>query len=284
MYKPSFLAAVAILVGLSAAVAPAWWVEGHGTIAEAAALQLPEEMPAFFRGAGKQLAHLAGDPDRWKNPSNRNLRPTEGPDHYLDLEDLEGNELPPTRFEAFVLFARLNKKPDKVGLLPYALMEHYDRLSCAFYDYRHDPDNPAVRAKCIVYAGVLAHYTGDSAMPLHTTRDYDGRKDDAGKLVQKGIHARIDAFPEKQKLPAEAMGRDLQAHRIENVWEHVVKTIRESHRHIDRCYELDRADAFERPTAESRAFILERCRAGVQFTMDMWYSAWTRSADMPRHY
>jgi hypothetical protein len=53
---------------------------------------------------------------------------------------------------------------------------------------------------------------------------------------------------------------------------------------VDRCYELDRAGAFDRPTAESRRFILERCRAGAQFTMDLWYSAWLRSATMPKPY
>jgi hypothetical protein len=53
---------------------------------------------------------------------------------------------------------------------------------------------------------------------------------------------------------------------------------------VDRCYELDRAGAFDRPTAESRRFILERCRAGAQFTTDLWYSAWLRSATMPKHY
>ena len=30
-------------------------------------------------------------------------------------------------------------------MLPYAIMENYDRLSLAFYDYRADPKNPAMR-------------------------------------------------------------------------------------------------------------------------------------------
>ena len=134
-----------------------------------------------------------------------------------------------------------------------------------------------------MYAGVLAHFTGDCAMPLHTTRDYDGRK--AGdKVVQKGIHAKIDGFPEKFGLTAEEISRGLKAKKIDDVWAHVLKQINDSHAQVDKCYELDKAGAFDKPTEESRKFILERCRVGAQFTMDLWYSAWLRSEKMPKHY
>jgi hypothetical protein len=268
------------LVGL----APAWWVKGHESIAEAAAAGLPDEMPAFFRAGGKHLAHFAGEPDRWKNPACKHLRAAEAPDHFLDMEDLQGKELPGDRYQAIALVRSLNQRPDRTGMLPYALMENYDRLSCAFYDYRADPNNPAIQMKCLVYAGVLAHYTGDACMPLHTTRDYDGRRGPDGQWVQKGIHAKIDAFPERNMLTPEEICRGLAARALDDVWAHVLHTIRESHTHIDRCYELDRAGAIDRPTPESRQFILDRCRAAAQFTMDLWYSAWVRSKTMPKHY
>jgi len=282
MYKYWLAAALILAAGVT--LAPAWWVIGHGTIAEAASARLPESMPAFFRAAGKQLNHLAGDPDRWKNPSAKHLKAAEAPDHFIDLEDLEGNELPDDRYKAAALIARLKHRPAGTGMLPYAIMENYDRLSCAFYDYRQDPDNPAIRAKCLVYAGILSHFTGDASMPLHTTRNYDGKKGEDGKLMQKGIHAKIDAFPEKNQFTAEEICRGLEAKQIEDVWAHIGKTLRESFKHIDRCYALDAAGAFDKPTDESRAFILERCRVGAQFTMDLWYSAWLRSAKMPAHY
>jgi hypothetical protein len=28
---------------------------------------------------------------------------------------------------------------------------------------------------------------------------------------------------------------------------------------------------------------MERCRAGAQFTMDIWYNAWLKSAKLPPH-
>jgi hypothetical protein len=262
----------------------AWWVLGHASIAEAAAAGLPEEMPRFFRAAAKQLGHLAGDPDRWKNPSCKHLRAAEGPDHYLDLENFQGEELPADRWKAVALLQKLKQDPARTGFLPYAILENYDRLSVGFYDYRADPKDPAVQAKCLVYAGALAHLTGDCVMPLHTTVDYDGRRDKEGRFVQKGIHAKIDAFPEKNGLTAEEMARGLTARKIDDVWGHVMKTIKESHALVGKCYEMDEAGAFDKPTKESRAFILARCRAGAQLTMDLWYSAWLRSSGMPKHY
>ncbi len=264
--------------------ARAWWVKGHESIAEAAAANLPDEMPAFFRAGGKQLAHHAGDPDRWKNPACQQLRDAIAPDHYLDLEHFQGKELPATRYAAIALLYELKEKPEKTGMLPWAIMENYDRLTCAFYDLRQDPDNAAIKAKCLVCAGNLAHYTGDCAMPLHTTLHYNGRVQPDGKVTQRGIHAKIDAFPEKNGLSAEEIARGLQVQTIDEVWVYVLKQLNESHKHIARCYELDKAGAFTKPTEESRKFILERCRAGAQLTMDLWYSAWLRSAKLPKHY
>jgi hypothetical protein len=282
--RRSLLVLAGLLALTAVSTAPAWWVKGHATIAEAAASRLPAEMPPFFRAGGKHLGHFAGDPDRWKNRLCKHLTAAESLNHYIDLEDFEGKELPEDRNKAVVLLAQLGRQPEGTGLLPYALMEHFDRLTCAFYDYRQDPDNEAIRMKCLVYAGVLSHFTGDAAMPLHTTRDFDGRRGPDGTKVQAGIHAKIDAFPEKNKLSAEEICRGLEARPIEDVWGHVVKTIHESYKHIDRCYDLDKAGAIDNPTAESRAFILERCRVASQFTMDLWYNAWLRSAKMTRSF
>lgn len=274
------VATALLVVGLS----QAWWVVGHATVAEAATAGLPAEMPVFFRAAAKQLGHLAGDPDRWKNPANKFLRSAEAPDHFVDLEDFEGNELPVDRWKAIALLQKLKKSPDKVGFLPYAILENYERLSGAFYDYRQDPKDPAVQAKIVVYAGVLAHLTGDVVMPLHTTRDYDGKRDKDGAVIQKGIHAKIDAFPEKNSLTAEEIARGLTAKPIDDVWKHVLEVIQESHALVGKCYELDAAGEFDKPTKDSRQFILGRCRRGAQLTMDLWYSAWRRSATMPKHW
>jgi hypothetical protein len=269
-----------------ASLAVGWWSGGHETVAEAAAARLPDDVPAFFRKGGKELAHFACDPDRWKNREMTFLRRAEEGNHYLDSEDLEGKALPGTnRFDAMkMIYTDLKKDPSKVGLLPYAIMEEYEKLVVGFYDYRKAPTNPAIPMKCLVYGGTLAHYTGDAAMPLHTTRDYDGLKQPDGSVKQKGIHARIDGFPEKNGIKPEEVSRGLEAKKIDDVWKHVLKFIEESSTHIPKCYELDAAGAFDKPTDESRAFILARVRAGAQFTLDLWYAAWLRSEKLPAHW
>ncbi len=280
----SLLAVAAALV--CAGVAPAWWVKGHESITEAAAAKLPDEMPAFFRAGGKHLAHFVGDPDRWKNRELKVLRESIQADHYLDLEDLDGKDLPPeSRFKGMDLMRGLKKEPNKVGLLPYAIVEGYEKLAAAFYDHRNDPNNESIRMKCLVYAGTLAHFTTDASMPLHTTIHFDGRvvPGQAAK-AQRGIHAKLDAFPEKHKLTPEEITRGLEAKSIDDPWKHAMAFLKESSTHIDKCYELDAAGAFETPTDESRAFVLARCRAGAQFTLDIWYAAWKKSMALPPHY
>ncbi len=275
--------ALGVLVG---GFAIGWWSGGHETVAEAAAARLPDDMPAFFRRGGKELAHFAVDPDRWKNRETPFLRRTEESNHYLDSEDLDGKPLPKTnRFDAMkMIYIDLKKEPNKVGMLPYAIMEYYEKLVVGFYDYRKMPNNAAVPMKCLVHGGTLAHYTGDAAMPLHTTRDFDGKNQADGTVKQKGIHAKIDGFPEKNKITPEEVCRGLEAKKIDDVWAHVMKFIDESHTQIAKCYELDAAGAFDKPTDESRAFILARVRAGAQLTLDLWYTAWLRSEKLPAHW
>ena len=277
---------VTALAALGASLAIGWWSGGHETIAAAAAARLPDDVPAFFRRGGKELAHFAVDPDRWKNRELGFLRRAEEGNHYLDTEDLDGKSLPSTnRFDAMkMIYLGLKKEPNKVGMLPYAIMEYHEKLAAAFADYRKSPTNPAIPMKCLVYGGTLAHYTGDAAMPLHTTRDFDGKKQPDGTLKQKGIHAKLDAFPERNKITPEEVCRGLEAKKIDDVWLHVQKFIAESHAQIEKSYEFDAAGALDKPTAESRAFVLARVRAGAQLTLDLWYTAWLRSEKLPAHW
>jgi hypothetical protein len=287
MRRKSWIVGGLVLAAILGAcgVAEAWWVKSHGTITEAASLALPDDVPAFFRSAGKVLAHCAGDPDRWKSREAKFLGSAVYAEHFIDWEDLEGNEPPPKRYDALALTQKLKKAPDKVGTVPWAICEGYDKLLIGFSDYRHDKDNPAIPMKCVVHGGTMAHYTTDAAMPLHTTRDYDGRRGPDGKMAQKGIHARLDGFPENNGFTAEEISRGLQPKVVDDIWDYVIKFIKESHTHIDEAYKLDAAGGFEKPTDESRAYVMARCRAGAQFTMDLWYTAWVKSAKIapPRY-
>src|SRR5438067_1624030 len=105
--------AAALAVLAAAGLTRAWWAGGHASIAEAAAAGLPDELPRFFRAAARPLGHYSGDPDRWKNPSCKHLRAAESPDHYMDLEDYQGRDLPADRWKAIALLEKLKQKPEK---------------------------------------------------------------------------------------------------------------------------------------------------------------------------
>jgi hypothetical protein len=256
----------------------AWWNGGHHIFTLAAASKLPEDMPAFFRQAGAELAEISGEPDNWKRPIAPHLKVTEQPEHYIDLEYLEGQPIPEHRADLIKYYESKHIEPAKAGFLPYAIQEGYERLKVAFSECRGQPESKAFQHCAIVYAGWVAHYCEDSAMPLHTTKDYDGKPDAAGNMQQKGIHAKIDAYPESQGFTPEMVNQGLKAERAADVWPLITKAIAESNKHVQRCYELDAQDGFDKEPEKAKELMLERGRAAVKLTLDIWYSAWVNSA------
>ncbi|MCY3019400.1 MAG: hypothetical protein NTW87_10300 [Planctomycetota bacterium] len=256
----------------------AWWIGGHKIFTLGAAAKLPDDVPAFFREAAADIADAAAEPDDWKVNLTPHLKASEHPEHYLDLEYLEGQPIPEQRYDMLKYYYTKGIDPNKGGLLPYAIQDGYERLLLAFRDYRTRPDSKAVRERIVVYAGILAHYCQDATMPLHMTKEYDGKPDARGVIQQKGIHARIDAYPEKNGFTPEMVNKDLVAEPVASIWPLLTKTIATTFGHVGRCYELDAAGAFEQQPQQGKEFILERSRAATKLTMDIWYSAWKNSA------
>jgi hypothetical protein len=259
----------------------AWWTGGHKLCTEAAVLALPDEMPPFFRKAAVELAEMSAEPDNWKSQTTPRLRAAEQPEHFMDLEYLDGGKLPKDRPEYVKLMAEKKIDPFKAGFLPYALQENTERLTLAFREYRVRVDKKlataSVEARIIVYAGWLAHYCQDAGMPLHTTKNFDGRPQGEEKLAQKGIHARIDAYPEKHGLTVEMLKEKLTAEDLVDTWPAIVKFIETSYTRIDKCYELDKEGAFDTAPEKGRELMLTCARASAKLTLDLWYSAWKNS-------
>ncbi len=151
-----------------------WGNEGHSAINRVAAENLPADVPGFLRNAADQLAFLSSEPDRWRESSELALKLSQEPDHFIDLERVEGMTLPADRYSFYrALEARRERTndrsnellPEKVGLQPYITMEVYGRLVVAFRQYRqalagHRSPEFAER-DAIFYAGWLGHYVGD---------------------------------------------------------------------------------------------------------------------------
>jgi len=265
-------------------VAPlaAWSAGGHSRVAEAATLALSGEVPEFFRWGAATVAHLAIDPDVMKSRDTPQLGHQEYPEHFLDLELLEGSELPRLRYDYVKQVIELGLEPNQVGFVPWAVSEGTERLSLAFAEYRCWPDNPHVRSKALIYAGLLAHYAEDMIQPLHTSVHYDGRADESGVSPRTGIHRQVDSLFEQ---PGFEPGQPAwQVGAFEEVWTAVVTEFAASHALVETVYDLEPAltALYEEGTWDPAlaAFAAERYGRAVEYLADLYLTAWRRSEDI----
>ncbi len=284
--KPLILSACLFITALLSCVqaAPAWHDEGHYYTAVAAAKSMPEDVPAFFREGAPAVGHGALDPDVFKDRNLPQLNHCEFPEHFIDVELLQARDLPPLRYDYLKLCRELEVDPTKAGTLPYAVTEWTQKLTMAFAEHRAYPDNAYIRAKCLVYAGLLAHYAADLHMPLHTSMHWDGRAEEGVPYTRTGIHNKVDALPTKipynelfaQPLPTPLVSRDIFTFTLDE--------LAKSHALVDRVYELEdgypQSSDLDLKDESVRDFTIERTRAAAAFTADLFLSAWRNSADI----
>ncbi len=218
------LAVVATLAAVTFNVG-AWDYEGHRAINELALATLPADFGGFklTPEQKERVAFLAGEPDRWRNVGDLPLRHVNGPDHYIDLEDLRWygltpETLPLLRYDFVADIAReRTAHPDKFppidpardtdhtrelsGFLPWAITENYEKLkSCfsylkTFQKYGGTPAEIANAEANVVYVmGVMGHFVGDGSQPLHTTMHFNGwvGNNPHGYTTNRTFHAWID--------------------------------------------------------------------------------------------
>ncbi|MCZ6727084.1 MAG: hypothetical protein O7A98_06970 [Acidobacteria bacterium] len=265
-----------------AASASAWDTDGHYRVAEDAVLALPAEVPEFFRWGASTVAHTAIDPDVMKHRETPQLRHREYPEHFLDYEFVSAWPLPELRYDFVALTIEHGLKPDQVGFAPWSVTENAQRLSLAFAEFRCWPENPHIRSKALVYAGLMAHYAGDMQQPLHTSMHYDGRANAEGESPRSGIHRKVDSlFGQPGFDPGELESR-IEAY--DDLWTAVKTAFAASHALVDTVYELEPAlDAlYENGQwgAELRSFSRGRYRATVDFLASLYLTAWRQSGEI----
>jgi hypothetical protein len=262
-------------------VSHAWFTNGHRVATRQAFRLLPKEMPAFFIEGAETAVGACGDPDLFALRTMPELRNAERPDHYLDIEMLRGEALPATRYEFVALCARKKLDPSRVGLLPYAVTEWTERLTIAFAEHRRWPDNKHVQAKCLIYAGMLAHYSEDLWQPLHTTVHFDGRAKEDGSSPQSGIHSRVDALIEKATTDTAALTVSAKVSALTPLLGAVMKEFERSHALVDAVYalegEMPAAEAPIQANTKTADFAAERMAAAAGFTGSLFLTAWKNS-------
>jgi hypothetical protein len=294
--------------------ASAWGNEGHLYVNQVAAQKIPADMPRFLRRAVAELTYLGPEPDRWRSPTEPQLKNAQEPDHFIDLERVAWlDPLPATRYE---FYRKLYEKraataarpdnarpdtdhpnndhpddylPEHVGLQPYITMEVFGRLKAAFREYRHlreqhKPTAPVEHA-IVFYAGWLGHYVADASQPLHTTIQYNGwtGPNPNNYTTQHKIHALFETTYVSENITPKDFASQVHApEHLTDPFHQYIAYLRESNGKVETVYALEKAGGFNgKGTPEAFTFTTQRLAAGSQMLLNLWYTAWQDSAIDP---
>jgi hypothetical protein len=326
----SRLVALAVLSVLGVSPGRAWDYEGHRIVNQLALAGLPADFPAFVRApvAAERIAFLAGEPDRWRNSPDLPLQHENSPNHYLDLEELgwaglDPAAVSPLRYEFALQFAAGRAAHPRIfpaidparnadhtrewaGFLPWEITESFARLKAAFSYLRAfeeaggTPEEIAnAQANVISLMGVMGHYVGDGAQPLHVTVHHHGwvGANPHGYTTDSKIHAWIDGgFIAKagirfaglatQARPAQVLAATPAAGERDAMFSEVMRYLVEQHGRVEPLYEVEKAGQLKADgspgSVDGKGFIEEQLLRGGQMLGSIWLTAW-RTAPPDRY-
>jgi hypothetical protein len=322
----SLIVAAGLITGLTSTVR-AWDYEGHRLVNQVALASLPNDFPAFVRTAenAERIAFLAGEADRWRNATaDAPLQHENGMDHYLDLEELgmagltldqvssfrfefalqfaAGRAAHPDSFPAIDQAKNYDRSREWPGFAPWAIAENFGKLRSGFsylkvYRELGTPEEIANAERNIVYImGVMGHYVGDSAQPLHTTVHHHGwvGPNPNGYSTWTGIHAWIDGgligkagikFPElaPRVTPAEPLSLAPRADHRDPMFVLVLSYFAEQNKLVEPLYQLHKAgklgDRDQPVSDEAHEFVDRQLLSGGEMLGSIWLTAWRTAAD-----
>lgn len=303
----------------------AWDYEGHRVVNQLALAALPTNFPAFVLTpeVRERIAFLAGEPDRWRNISDDvSLMHCTGPDHYLDLEELEDfgltpQTVPTLRYDLVAKlaiaratnpekFAPIDPAKNKdhtrelVGFAPWAITESQGKLRSAFSylkafeAYGGTPDEIAnARANIIYVMGVMGHFVGDCAQPLHVTKHHHGwvGPNPNGYTTNSSFHGWIDGgfYKKMGGVKAEPLVGRIRAAKIvgnpfvqDETFRQVMNYLLETEKQIEPLYRLEKERKLTPENAaanEGKEFLDTQLVRGGQMLGDLWFSAWQQATE-----
>jgi hypothetical protein len=268
-----------------------WGRDGHLMSGLAAATNLPAEMPQFFRDAREQLSYLSYEPDRWRDGRFPELNEAFQYDHFIDLENVTPEALAARdRFQYILTLSRagLADPQSAGGLLPFRILEIYERLLVEFRMWRTESDPQTKRfieARIINDAGILGHYVEDGANPHHATIHFNGWAEGAlnpnGYTLDRTFHRRFESDFVGARVRVEDLLPRVRAPRtVDDVRAAVLQHIRDSNAAVGRLYDLEKQQPFgpENNSQAHKEFAVERLSVGVDLLRSLWWTAWTQSA------
>ncbi len=320
--RARFVGAVLILIAGSVAML-GWAAPGHRTIARLAVETMPSDTPAWIRGeaAMQMAAYGANEPDRYRSNRAPTMSHENNADHYMDIELLADHgltlrTLPRLRYQFVEVLVRTTPaaaptptnangevmatvtptfSPEGVGMVPYAIAEHYAKLASSMNTARvieaiKDPKLANIleqaRANVRFEMGQLAHFVGDAGQPLHMTIHHHGWIGDNpdGFTTDKKFHSYIDGdIVELHTLNADAVrGFEKATPQLssDGVWDATIGLMERSFAALRPLYEMEKSG--ELRGEKGRALIGERLADSASVLGAMYASAWRESAPTPK--
>lgn len=315
-----FQTGLALLVLVS--TAGAWDFEGHRVVNQLALASLPAEFPGFVRepGNAERIAWLSAEPDRWRSAPELPARHVNAPDHYINFELLHpaglddgkvssfryefvaqfaaGRAANPTRFETIDPARNQDRTREWPGFLPWSIAEYFGKLRGDFArlkvweEFGDAAEAARTRESIVELMGIMGHFVGDAAQPLHTTIHHNGWVGDnpAGFTLWRGFHAWIDggfllktggldlAALRPRVAPAKVFGLGPRSADRDPAfalaWDYVLA----QHQLVGPLYELEKAGQLKGEDAAAnrvgREFLeVQLLRAG-QMLGSLWLTAW----------
>ena len=197
----------------------AWGAAGHQKISYNIFLFMNSEMSQFSDWPNILAYHSSDADDRKKTD------PSESPKHYIDIDN----------YYEFVSTGKIPQTIDSAesahnyyfvhnnGILPWATKASFDSLKACFlrYDWSHAE----------FFAADLGHYVADGHMPLHITKDYNGRP-------PNGIHSRYESKMIKDHLD-EIVYTGGSVSVIPDVSQYIFNYIYTNHNYVDTILAAD---------------------------------------------
>ena len=319
------VAMLTLLVASATPFARAWDYEGHRTVNQLALVALPANFPAFVKtpAARERIAFLGGEPDRWRNiTDDPALSHYSGPDHYFDLEELAKYGLTPEtaphlRYdlvarlalaraahpEQFATIDPLKNKDhtrELIGFAPYAMAEYCGKLRSgfsylkAYQDYGGTPAEIAnAQANIIYLMGVMGHFVGDCAQPLHVTKHHHGwvGANPQGYTTNASFHGWIDGgfFKKTGDINARALVGKIRPAAIvgdplkpDDLFRQVMAYLSATYQQLEPLYQLEKERKLtpeNEKAGEGRAFLEGQLVKGGQMLGDLWFSAWQQATE-----
>ena len=302
----------------------AWDYEGHRLVNQLALASLPKDFPAFVLAPESQerIAFLAGEADRWRSTPNLELQHSQEPEHFFDLEDLSlygltPETLPIFRYEFVSMVGAAHKahpemfpatredrahKYSWTGLLPWTITENYAKLKAEFSylkTFETEGGTPVEIANAkenIIYTmGVMGHYVGDAAQPLHTTKYFNGWVGDNPNhyTTEHSFHALIDGvYIAKAKIEDDLGDMKKKMHSAQLVTFHqqpasadqifpaTVEFLVAQNKLVEALYKLEKERKLTGDDdlgMQGKPFIEGQLMKGGQMLSDIWFTAWQQS-------